>query len=74
MLVAFDSVAVVCALMKTDCTLNDIRRPNTRLALRQVGEENLLRLTLFAGETNIPLSGGKTAHPNLNLSSEIKGR
>ena len=70
MLVAFDSVAIVGALMQTDRTLDHIGGPNPRLAPRQVGEKNLLGLTLFAGETKIPLPGGKTAHSS-DLNSEI---
>ena len=71
MVVAFDVLAVVRAFVKTDRTLDNVGGPDSRFAAREVGEENLFGLTLLAGETEIPLSRRKSAHPDLNLSSEI---
>jgi hypothetical protein len=58
MLITFDLVSVVRAFVKTIRAFHNVSRPDTRLATRQIGEENLFRLTLLARETKIPLSGG----------------
>ena len=62
MLVAFNVVAIVRALVKASRTFYDIRGFDLRLTLREVGEKNLLRFAVLARETKIPLSGGKLAH------------
>jgi hypothetical protein len=58
MLITFDIVSIVRAFVKTVRAFHNIRRPDARLATRQIGEENLFRFTLLARETKIPLSGG----------------
>ena len=63
MLVTLDVVAIVRTFVQTKRTLDNVRRADSRFAAREVGEENLFGLTLLAGETEIPLSRSKSAHP-----------
>jgi hypothetical protein len=62
MLVAFYVVAVVRALVGATRTFDDVCGLDLRLASREVREENLFCLALFADETKVPLSGGKRSH------------
>jgi hypothetical protein len=55
--VTLDVICVVSAFVEAVGALDDVSRPDARLAARQVGEEHLFRLTLLASETEIPLSG-----------------
>ena len=57
-LITLDVVAVVRAFVETDRALHDVRSANSGFAMRKIREQYLLRLTLLAGETKIPLSGG----------------
>jgi hypothetical protein len=49
--------------MKTERTLNYVSGPDPCFTAREIGEEDLFSLTLLAGETEIPLSRRKSAHP-----------
>jgi hypothetical protein len=57
-LIALDVFAVVSAFVQAVRAFDDVRCFDFYFAARQVGKENLFRLTPFAGETKIPLSGG----------------
>ena len=65
MLVAFDIVAIVRAFMKTNRTFDHVGGPYPCLASGEIREQYLLRFALLAGETKIPLPGGKTVHPKI---------
>jgi len=48
--------------MSTTRTLDDIRGFDLGFTTREVGEENLFFVAVFACEAKIPLSGGKGMH------------
>jgi hypothetical protein len=48
MLVALDVVAVVCAGVSAMRTLNNVGRFDLRFTTREVGEENLFLMAMFA--------------------------
>jgi len=74
-LVSFDVVAVVRSSVRATRTLNHVRRFDLGLPSREIGEQNFLLLTVFAGETEIPLAGGKGAHAfRSSISSTDNGR
>ena len=77
MLIAFNVVTIVRALVKASRTFNDIRGFDLGLTSREVGKKNLLRLAVLARETKIPLSGGKLTHsldPRLPNGREERGQ
>lgn len=77
MLIAFNVVTIVRALVKASRTFNDIRGFDFRFTSREVGKKNLLRLAVLARETKIPLSGGKLTHsldPRLPNGREERGQ
>jgi hypothetical protein len=62
MLVALDAVRVVSAFVQAVGTLDHVSRSDLGFATCEVSEKDLLRLTFFARETKVPLSGGKSGH------------
>ncbi len=58
MLVPLDVVAIVRSGVGATRTLNYVSRLELRLPSREIGEQDFFLLTVFAGETEIPLAGG----------------
>jgi hypothetical protein len=62
MVVAFDVLTVIRALVKATRTFNNIGGFDLRFTTREVRKKNLLSVAVLASETKIPLAGGKRAH------------
>ena len=74
MLVALNVVSIVRAGVSTSGTLNDISGFDLGFTTREVGEENLFLVAVFACEAKIPLSGGKGMHAVRSSKSNYYGR